>query len=343
MKQYIGFVRDHSGSMGTLRRGAAQDYNNNIAAVKDAAITHELDTIINTVKCGVGSDGRIERESVNSTVHMLKPLTEAQYDADGSSTPLFDSVGEVIDLMSKVPDFDSPDVAFLVVVITDGAENSSRKWDGRSLSKRIQELQRTDRWTFTFRVPSCYSYQLASLGIPPGNILEWEQTEHGLRASSELTRAAVSKYYTNRSLGVKSSSSFYADLSGVTSRDLKQNLVDLTPQIDVWPVSKHYSNTVEIRTFVESKNRGIYVKGAAFYQLTKTEEVQDYKKIVILDKLSGKYYGGAEARQMLGLPVFGYVKLKPADHDQFEIFIQSTSVNRKLVGGTKLVYWEGAV
>jgi len=342
LKQYIGFVRDHSGSMGSLRNGAAQDYNNNVNAIKAASEQHQLDTIVNTVKCGVGSRGTVERETVNSTVHMLKPLTTAQYDTDGFYTPLFDSVGEVIDLMSEVPDFDSPDVAFLVVVITDGAENSSHKWNGRTLAKRISELQKTDRWTFTFRVPQGYSYQLSSLGIPAGNILEWEQTERGLRISSDITVKAVGNYYTQRSQGVRSSSSFYADLSGVTSRDLKQNLADISKQVIVWPISK-FSNTSEIRTFVESKNRGQYLKGAAFYQLTKTEEVQDYKKIVILDKLSSKFYGGAEARQMLSLPNFGYVKLKPADHDQFEIFIQSTSVNRKLVSGTKLVYWTGAV
>ena len=38
MKNYIGFVNDHSGSMGSLRMAAIKDYNANITAVKDAVV-----------------------------------------------------------------------------------------------------------------------------------------------------------------------------------------------------------------------------------------------------------------------------------------------------------------
>jgi len=37
----------------------------------------------------------------------------------------------------------------------------------------------------------------------------------------------------------------------------------------------------------------------------------------------------------------GTIKLAPGDHGNFEIFIQSTSNNRKLLAGTKCVYWRG--
>jgi hypothetical protein len=83
------------------------------------------------------------------------------------------------------------------------------------------------------------------------------------------------------------------------------------------------------------------LKGAGFYQLTKTEPlVQDHKRILIRDKTTQAVYFGSAARQMLGLPAWGGVRLAPGDHGNFDIFIQSTSVNRKLAKGTSLIYWE---
>ena len=35
------------------------------------------------------------------------------------------------------------------------------------------------------------------------------------------------------------------------------------------------------------------------------------------------------------------VKVTPGDHGMFNIYVQSTSVNRKLVGGTKVLYYKG--
>jgi len=42
---------------------------------------------------------------------------------------------------------------------------------------------------------------------------------------------------------------------------------------------------------------------------------------------------------LLGLPEVGSVAVNPGDHGNFNIFVQSTSVNRKLVAGTKALYW----
>ena len=123
--------------------------------------------------------------------------------------------------------------------------------------------------------------------------------------------------------------------------DVRKNLGDITKQLEIWDVKNAGS---EIRTFCEwYRGDGQYLKGAAFYELTKPETVQDYKKIIVHDKVSGRYYGGVEGRNLLGLPGFGSVRLKPGDHGQYDVYVQSTSVNRKLVKGTKLVYWVDAV
>lgn len=346
MKNYIGFSLDHSGSMSSITKAAARDYNNNIDAIKENAIKQNQDTIVSVVKCGVGVGAKNVREVVNSSVIMLQTLDENYgYVADGSATPLFDSVGELIEMFEQVPDGNDRKVSFLIMVITDGIDNASYKWK-YTLGRKIVELQSTDRWTFVFRVPHPtysinYKQKLIDLGIPSGNILEWEQTEKGVEKASIMTRSAFDNYYTARSKGFTSTQNFYTtDLSEVLTRTVKSKLIDISNEVEFIDVTKR-DNGKQIRNFVEWKRSEPMKKGSAFYQLTKTEsQVQDYKQIAIRDKKTKSVYSGANARSMLGLPYNGTVKIVPGNHGAYDIFIQSTSVNRKLVEGTQLMYWD---
>lgn len=69
----------------------------------------------------------------------------------------------------------------------------------------------------------------------------------------------------------------------------------------------------QIRDFVENRLGGApMLKGAAFYQLVKTEDkIQDYKLIAIRDKESGAIYCGPMARQLIGLPQYGDARVRP--------------------------------
>ena len=337
-KQYIGISRDHSGSMQGITKAAMNDYNQTISAIKEASLANQIDTIVSVVKCGIGPGrGRVEREIVNSNSNSLKPLS--LYEANGGSTPLFDSVNELINLLSQVPDANDLDVSFLIQVITDGQDNAS-VMKGHQLGQIIKELQSTDRWTFVFRVPRGYR-ALENLGIPAGNIIEWDQTNAGMAAATAATTQAFTSYYSARGRGVKSTSTFYSDLSKVSSAEVKAALNDISSQVKIWPV------TVDdelISDFCYKIMNKPMVKGCAFYELSKTENaVQDYKKIIIQDLKNNHIYEGLAARQMLNLPSYGTVKLSPGDHSHYKIFIQSMSMNRKLKKGTSLLYWDGAV
>jgi hypothetical protein len=340
MKQYIGFSNDHSGSMGLLTSAAARDYNNNVAAIQSAALTNNIDTIVNVVQCGIRlSNGQtgVGRQIVNSNVHVLKPITN--YIANGNSTPLLDSVGELIEMLKAVPDANDPDVSFLILVTTDGGENSSRKWSGQKLGQAIRELQATDRWTFVFRVPRNHTSHLTQYGIPEGNIQEWDQTTRGVEVSSAATTAAFNDFYSGRTRGIKGSSTFYSNIANVSAAEVKAALKDISAEVTLWPVLPNESGA-EIRPFVEKRLGGPMLKGGAFYQLNKTEStVQDNKLIVIKEKSTGTIYYGPAARQMLGLPTVGNARVVPGAHGGWEVYIQSTSVNRKLVSGSYVLYW----
>lgn len=255
MKNYIGISRDHSGSMSSIAKHAARDYNSNIASIRDASISNNQDTIVSVVECGYGETNQVRRVIVNSAVTVLEPINESQYSAKGRGTPLWDSVGELIEIFEAVPDAHDINVSFLVMVVTDGEENASRKYSASSIVAKIKQLQNTDRWTFVFRVPRGDGRALARLGIPEGNILEWDQTQRGVEVATQATTAAFNDYFVGRSMGKTATKKFYADLSSVTSADVAVALTDISKEVLLWPVSTKDDGTA-IRDFVEARLNG---------------------------------------------------------------------------------------
>ncbi len=114
------------------------------------------------------------------------------------------------------------------------------------------------------------------------------------------------------------------------------------------PLDATKASAVVIRPFVDgqlaksptiAKRFGSsYKKGHAYYELTGPETVQAAKSLVILDKATDKLFGGDQARALLGLPIGSSCRVKPGDHGNDAIFVESTSINRKLDPGTTLLY-----
>jgi hypothetical protein len=94
---------------------------------------------------------------------------------------------------------------------------------------------------------------------------------------------------------------------------------------------------VPIKAFVEDNGLG-FKKGRGFYEFTKTETVQGYKEIVLMDRASGDLFEGERARELLGLPPGETTRIRPASLEKYAVFVQSTSVNRKLTKGTRFLY-----
>lgn len=342
MKNYIGFARDHSGSMRGIARHAARDYNENISSIKDEAVNHSIDTIVSVVELGYEDTDQVRTVISNSSVIALKPIAERDYTARGYGTPLFDAVGELVEQFQAVPDANDPTVSFLVFVTTDGGENASRRYSGNDIAKLVKKLQLTDRWTFVFRVPRGYKAHLTRYGIPDGNIQEWDQSEQGMSASTASTKSAFRGYFAARASGAKSTDKFYVDTNNVTLKEVKANLVDISKEVTVYEVDAVWDGH-QIRDFVNEQ--GVtFTKGCAFYQLVKTESVQEYKQIAVRDSATGAVYSGFAARDLLGLPHTGEVKVAPAmqQNGKYEIYVQSTSVNRKLTKGMGVMIWTGA-
>jgi hypothetical protein len=328
-KQYIVFINDHSASMANLKSAAIKDYNTNIQAVVNAANQEKLDTIISVIAFGFDHN-TVRRTVVNSNPHVLLPIIKWVTQAN---TPLYDAIADAIKLCKSLPDAAEDHVSFLLMITTDGHENNSRL----NTKDILQEIQRLDkRWTIVCRVPP-NSPNLSLIGIPKGNIQEWNITSEGMAKATQANEQALTSFFKQRIHGITNSSSFYSSVKNVNTNLLE----DITSKVSLYvvPDKTQYDRT-EIMPFI-LEHRMKFFKGSSFYQLIKTEaRVQPKKLLLIRDRSTGKVFAGDSARDMLGLSKIQNVRLHPGDHGNYDIFIQSMSHNRLLPRGSGVLYWE---
>jgi len=99
------------------------------------------------------------------------------------------------------------------------------------------------------------------------------------------------------------------------------------------------NNKVDIRDFCKSEGLRFKI-GRGFYEFTKSVLVQENKEVILRHKRTGDMFSGDKAREMIGLPYGMRGMIKPSDSDlkDYTAFIQSTSANRRLIGGTEFLF-----
>lgn len=328
----VAFCFDRSESMSSIKTAAKRMFNTVISSVRDAEKSgHAVRVSIYWFGVGVQRGVSCVRASEVSDI--------AFYNPSDSGTALWDGVGDALTDMQKRYNASS-DTSFVLNVVTDGHENSSRRFSAGQIVQMMRELQGTDKFTMTFMVPHGNKKQLCSnFKIPTGNVIEWEQSSEGADEAASQTRSGFNSYFAARSAGQTSTRAFYkTDASKITVADLSKMQV-LNAQVVTMTAKKEE----KLREFCERVTKQPLLRGAAFYQLMKTEKnVQGYKKLLIRDKATSNIYGGDEARKLLGLPLNEDVSVAPGNHANFDVFIQSTSVNRLIPRGTDVAYWAAA-
>ncbi|MEU4085458.1 vWA domain-containing protein [Streptomyces aureus] len=236
------------------------------------------------------------------------------------------------------------DHSFLTFVLTDGQENASHRGpdapvrDPRQLVKAVAEMIATqeDNWTLAVLVPDQMGKREAmQCGFPKDNIAVWDATStQGLEEAGQVIREATEKFMVGRSQGIRGSRAVFSMGAEAVNEDTIKaaGLAAADPSgYRLIPVTRDAA----IREWVVECGH-TYRTGGAFYQLSKSEKIQAQKQIAVLEKKTDRVYSGPEARALLGLPNVE-IRVKPDHNDDFTIFVQSTSVNRKLVPNTRLL------
>lgn len=236
------------------------------------------------------------------------------------------------------------DHSFLTFVLTDGQENASHRClnaptkNPRELVQAVAKMIETqeDNWTLAVLVPDQMGKREAmQCGFPKNNVAIWDATStQGLEEAGQVIQQATEKFMVGRAQGIRGSRAVFSTGAEAVNKDTIK-AAGLTPvdpsEYQLIPVAREAA----IREWVLECGH-TYRTGCAFYQLSKSEKIQAQKQIAVLDKKTDRIYTGPEARALLGLPAME-MRVKPDHNDDFTIFVQSTSVNRKLIPHTRLL------
>lgn len=183
IQTFCGVAMDKSGSMFSIQeaaRGALNEYKNNLAReTPDMPFSLAMfDTSVTVLH-------------QNIPVKDVPDLTEKTY-TPGGMTALYDAVGALVRQMEERVGATG---RALIVIITDGQENSSREWNQTTIKQLIQRLEATGRWTFVYLSsdPSVWAAS-AGMGIYRGNTVTYTPSAAGVRSMSAGLSASTTCY-----------------------------------------------------------------------------------------------------------------------------------------------------
>lgn len=188
-------ILDRSGSMSGLEHDTIEGYNGFIKNLKgeDARVTLTI------------FDTHFETPYADKPVSKVPALTNKVYFPRGG-TALIDAVCGTINDHKK--DVKRGDKA-LVLIITDGYENSSREYTSAQMKALISSLEKRKNWTFTYLGANQDAWGVAQKwGFNMGNVSTYNATRGGTQAAFQ-TMSVNSHSFVAQSAG--SSKSFYAD------------------------------------------------------------------------------------------------------------------------------------
>jgi hypothetical protein len=259
------------------------------------------------------------------------------------NTAMCEAVNRGLADMALIPETYG-DNAGVFYVFSDGQENDSEPHDRREMTRKLGSLPKN--WTVACFVPDegdCVQYAV-NAGFPKGNVQPWDtRSEDGVFEVGRIIAQATDTWLKNRAQGIRSTPSLFSTGAEAVNKATVQ-----AARLTALPTSAYVmipvTQAAKIRPWVEQHTDPAnpsrlmtYTTGHAYYELTKTEEIQPTKAVAIVHRHTGEVLVGAEARRILGLPDM-HVRVKPEHNPDYKIFVQSKSVNRNLVPNTQLLY-----
>ena len=127
----------------------------------------------------------------NRPIAEARMLTAKDYRPNGC-TPLYDAVGETLTDLEAVAETHDDAVAS-VTIITDGEENSSRRYSGSDVAKIISRLKEKG-CNFNI-IGANIDVESLAIDLHIDNTLKWEQTQEGTSSMGKKLNESQRSYY----------------------------------------------------------------------------------------------------------------------------------------------------
>ena len=188
MTTYITFVMDETGSMSSLKDEAISGFNKYIDDLK-----RDLKGRTN-FSLMLFDSTKMRWHVIDKPIKEVTHLNEDTY-RPGALTPLWDAVAEAILLTEeRVKGKKNPKV--VITVLTDGAENASRKYTTKTVKDMIKEHS---DWAINFLGANMDAWNVAGeIGIDTGSVMNFDFTSSGLSAGFRSASIATSNFITGK-------------------------------------------------------------------------------------------------------------------------------------------------
>jgi len=195
---YYQFILDASGSMSNCRHETLQNLNLHLKTIQN--LQNEFPEQIFKVSLTLFNTRLSQKWQYKSPLD-IPPLPLDNYNPDGS-TALLDAIGtQIHEIQHKFGDqMESDEATVVMVILTDGEENSSRFYDFPFISKTIKSLEKTGKWTFSFLGTDIDAFHVGEmLSIKRENTMQFDKREMG-RTFNHLNNS-LKNYSFNKQMG----------------------------------------------------------------------------------------------------------------------------------------------
>ena len=171
-------ILDRSGSMGCIRQAAVEGFNETLAGIKKAQekFAETQDHFVSLVTfCSCEVKKIFDMVPVSDA----SPLNMEDYQPC-CQTPLYDAMGITLTAIRKYVK-EIEDAVVVATIITDGMENASREYNGKTIKELVERL-RGEGWTFTYMGANQDSVEVA-MKLSIRNSRNFAYTSEGTRAS----------------------------------------------------------------------------------------------------------------------------------------------------------------
>jgi len=183
----VVFILDRSGSMAGLEEDTIGGFNSLINKQRK----EEGEAIISAVLF----DDRMEVLYDRIPLGRIEPMTDAQYYVRGC-TALLDAIGSAIHHISNVHKYareeDRPEKT-LFIIMTDGMENASRRYDYKKVKKMVKKSKEKHGWEFLFLGANIDAIKVAgSFGVSADRAVNYESDREGTALNYRVLSETIS-------------------------------------------------------------------------------------------------------------------------------------------------------
>lgn len=169
LETLVNFILDKSGSMSTIQDATIGGFNEYLNTLKKDGNEYSFSLTL--------FDTSVESPQLNKSIKDIPELSSKTFVPDGM-TALYDAVCKTINEVKKTV---KDNQKVLTVIMTDGAENSSREYSQKDLKKMVEDLEKSGNWSFVFLGANQDSFATASaFGVGMMNTANFSATGDGM-------------------------------------------------------------------------------------------------------------------------------------------------------------------